>query len=259
VEHYKGDQERMLRLLKATSEFKDSSESAQSAGNVHYYAPATKRPDTNPDHWIPAEALTLADNFLEKYGNVLPERAIRKLIEDLNSLWRTREQKQVQKVRANCINDVAELRRELAARKQVDEYTTDRTISRLKTDLKTANQDLRSTAFYTGKYARGPKGLQEVEGELASVAELQRHIKHLRKENAELKGSRSVKSNDRGKYYEGALWMGDRLERSAGELSNTVKSLVRSEASLGEVEDAVLQFSQHVTSVVKSARQQSLT
>jgi hypothetical protein len=177
----------------------------------------------------------------------------------LNSLWRTREQKQVQKVRANCINDVAELRRELAARKQVDEYTTDRTISRLKTDLKTANQDLRSTAFYTGKYARGPKGLQEVEGELASVAELQRHIKHLRKENAELKGSRSVKSNDRGKYYEGALWMGDRLERSAGELSNTVKSLVRSEASLGEVEDAVLQFSQHVTSVVKSARQQSLT
>lgn len=258
VEHFKGDQERMLRLLKSTAEFKDFSEFAQSAGNVHYYPSAAKKPDANPDHWVPAEALSIADNFLEKYGNVLPERAIRKLVDDLNTLWRSREKKQLQRVRSECINDVAELRRELAARKKVDEYSADRTVSRLKSDLKSANTDLRNTAFYTGKYARGPKGSQNVEGELASVAELQKHIRLLRKENATLKAAKPKKSDDRSKYYEGALWMGDRLERSAGELNSIVANLVHEDRSPSQIADAVQQFSQQVAGVVKSARQQSL-
>mmetsp|Transcript_29065 Transcript_29065/g.52010 ORF Transcript_29065/g.52010 Transcript_29065/m.52010 type:complete len:347 (+) Transcript_29065:135-1175(+) len=205
VEHYKDDQDRLLRLLKTTSEFKEFSDFAQSASNVHYHSSNIEKPDSNPDSWFPAEALNLADNFLEKYGNVLPERAIRKLVEDLNKLWRAREKKLVQKVRAECVNDVAELRRELAARKKVDEYSADRSISRLKTDLKAANKDLRNTAFYTGKYTRGPKGIQNVESELAMVAELQKHIKLLRKENATLKASKSGKTSERAKHHEGAV------------------------------------------------------
>lgn len=98
LECYKADNDRLIKLLNSTKEFKDFAEFAQdNKGSVRYLAGEKKygkskiQDDEEEESWIPQEAFKIAHNYREKYGEGLTETLINKMLKELNKVWRDRE------------------------------------------------------------------------------------------------------------------------------------------------------------------------
>ena len=98
LECYKADNDRLIKLLNSTKEFKDFAEFAQdNKGSVRYLAGEKKygkskiQDEEEEESWIPQEAFKIAHNYREKYGEGLTETLINKMLKELNKVWRDRE------------------------------------------------------------------------------------------------------------------------------------------------------------------------
>ena len=149
LEHYKADNDRLIKLLNETSEHKDFSEFAQdNKGSVRYLAGPKKYgkqdPQEEEESWVPHEAFEIAHNYREKYGEALTETLINKMLMELNKVWRDRERRQIARVKNQCHTEVRDLRRQITQRAPVSESKQTKMIQRLKDQLAEAKKDLRN-------------------------------------------------------------------------------------------------------------------
>ena len=158
VEHLKVDDERMLRLLQKTSEYKGFADLClDSAGlgtfmQQDFPAPGAKKGKENgggkmtgkqeEDSWIPEAALKYAHKFRAK-NSELSEKAIDQLLTELNKIWRDREKKQMARVKSTCNTQVADVKRGFNSTKSYSEVEANKKIIQLQADLKKANAEIR--------------------------------------------------------------------------------------------------------------------
>lgn len=93
LECIKADNDRLIKLLNQTKEFKEFSDFAQdNKGSVRFLAGEKKYGKSSLDEeeeesWVPQEAFKIAHNYREKYGTGLTETLINKMLWELNKVW----------------------------------------------------------------------------------------------------------------------------------------------------------------------------
>lgn len=128
AEHYKLDNERLLKLLASTNEFKNFAEfAADSGGSVRYMDPQ-KMPKTfsfpkdqprlnnldenvEMEDWIPTDAFKVAHDFRNRCAGQVSASLMNQFLRDLNKVWKAREDKQIARIKSECNREVQFLRR----------------------------------------------------------------------------------------------------------------------------------------------------
>lgn len=215
VEHLKSDNERLIKLLKSTKEFRDFSEFAGSmAGTVTVTAPEVN------EEWVPLDAFSLAHEFFA--DGELTERKVNLVLAKLNGIWREREKAQIARVKMNCAREVEDLRRQLVMRDPVKQVKTEADLERLHGDLKLAYKHMRenisASAGSTRAAARPSSATPQ------QVSELKRQIKSLTNQVHSLKSTQPATSSlpSQGDFFDGAAWIAQWLQKEAIKLQEAV-------------------------------------
>lgn len=108
----------------------------------------------NSDNWVPSDAYNLACDFRNKYNIEMSESLINELLSSLNKIWRDREHKVISRLKTKYQNEIMELRRKNMMRSPYDEFQSNKTISKLKKDLKSVKDDLRNNIVEKNKLKR---------------------------------------------------------------------------------------------------------
>jgi hypothetical protein len=108
----------------------------------------------NSDNWVPADAFNCAYDFKNRYNIEISESLINDLLSSLNKIWRDREQKQISRLKTKYQHEIMELRRKVMMRSPFDEFQSKNTISKLKKDLKSVKDDLRTNIVEKNKLKR---------------------------------------------------------------------------------------------------------
>jgi len=113
VEHIRADNDRLVKLLQKTKEYKGFGKYAEDNSGSVRYMPTTKRnkcslksckantlienvdPNIEEENWIPQEAFDVAYKFKSQNNGELSDVLINKLLQTLNIVWRERERKQI--------------------------------------------------------------------------------------------------------------------------------------------------------------------
>ena len=101
-------------MLAKTSEFKDFAQFAQdTSGSVRYMDPREGTPTTQvtspegeKEDWIPEDAYRVAHDFRTKCASNVSKAMMNTLLADLNKIWRSREQKQMSRLRTQSNREV---------------------------------------------------------------------------------------------------------------------------------------------------------
>jgi hypothetical protein len=174
IEHLKDDNVRLLQMLKTTEEYKDFAYLAETVtGGIKFIKTSDskskckskcvkgcerkkiERADPfNGENWVPSEAFNCAYDFRNKYNVEMSEELINDLLSSLNKIWREREKKQISRLKTKYQNEIMGLRRKLNMRTPFDEFTSLKTISKLKKDIKNVKDDLRNNIVEKNKLKR---------------------------------------------------------------------------------------------------------
>ena len=147
VEHLKADNERLLRMLQKTKDYKGFANMClDSAGlgthmDMDFPAPGAKKGKENnknkltdakaeEDSWIPEQAFKVAHKFRARHGD-LSEKAVDQLLTELNKIWRDREKKQIARIKSSCNSQVADVKRGFNSTKSYDEIEANKKIKQL--------------------------------------------------------------------------------------------------------------------------------
>ena len=136
-EHYKLDNERLIKLLGATDQYSNFAELATDSGanircldnkrepavksKAHPTAKSLKNGVKTKDfkageefeEWIPEEAFKIAHNFRNKCASQIQPSLMNQFLTDLNKVWRAREQRQIARIKSECNRELQFLRRQL--------------------------------------------------------------------------------------------------------------------------------------------------
>lgn len=144
----KTDNQRMLMLLKSTTEFKDfniGGEETRRFVPLSAKSEAKMRPNkprsqpsasTTDSNWIPTEAYKVAESFKQANNLSISNTQINKLLAELNLIWREREWKQLYTVKQEAALEIMSLRRQLALRLPFDAQKEGEEIRKLKAELR---------------------------------------------------------------------------------------------------------------------------
>lgn len=138
-DHFRQDNERLIKLLAQTKEFANFGEFATDSGTAVRYLdaerPAKKnaqnstkaRPQTaatksfkaneEREDWIPDEAFKIAHTFRNKCAGQVSSALMNTLLKDLNKIWKNREDKQISRIKQECSREVQFLRRQVQFKK----------------------------------------------------------------------------------------------------------------------------------------------
>ena len=159
IEHYKADNDRLVQMLAQTKEFNSFGKLAldSTENNIRYMNPSpyVKEQRLNKCHtrvpkstltlkdfkseaedWIPEEAFKVAHDFRNRCASTVSQVLMNQLLQDLNSIWRDREKKQIARVQNLAHHEVQFLRRQISFRKPYDQHMHEQDVTRLKKDLK---------------------------------------------------------------------------------------------------------------------------
>ena len=269
IEHLKDDNMRLLQMLKSTAEFKDfaylsetvpggirftnetqsqlvKGTSATTNPNVPSQSVASKtignqkrindknnnnnnKDVINTDNWIPSEALVCAKQFKSENGLDLNETMLNNLLTSLNKIWQEREKQQINRLKAKYKNEITSLKRKVTMKSGFDEYTAQKTISKLKKDLKQTKEDLRDNIVLNNKLKTSPVGIELVDNALKiastfqnTKACLENEIENLKKQLAH----KEDKHHGTQHYYnQGCYWMAKKANEEIELLDKTVDEL----------------------------------
>jgi len=150
----KTDNQRLLLLLKSTTEFKEFNIGGEqgrrflplptkSEAKLQVSKPrslsSTLKPQPAPspdDHWIPTEAYRVAETFKQENSLDISNTQINKLLAELNRIWKEREWKQLYQVKQEAALEVMSLRRQLALRLPFDAQKEGNELRKLKAELR---------------------------------------------------------------------------------------------------------------------------
>ena len=113
--------------------------------------PNSSKDILNNENWVPSEAYTFAVQFKNKYNLDLNENILNTLLTSLNKIWQEREKKQINRLKSQYQSEIMSLRRKVAMRSGYNEFTAQKTISKLKQDLKQTRDDLRDNIVLNNK------------------------------------------------------------------------------------------------------------
>ena len=150
----KTDNQRLLLLLKSTTEFKEfniggeqgkrfvplpAKSEAKLQINKSRSFSSTHKPQPAPlpdDHWIPTEAYRVAETFKQENSLDISNTQINKLLAELNRIWKEREWKQLYQVKQEAALEIMSLRRQLALRLPFDAQKEGNELRKLKAELR---------------------------------------------------------------------------------------------------------------------------
>lgn len=148
AEHFRQDNERLIKLLAQTKEFENFGEFAlNSANGVRYLDPdrqaakchggseARLKPfkaGEEMEDWLPEEAYKVAHDFRNKCGGQISEALMNTFLKDLNKIWKEREDRQIAKIKSECNREVQFLRRQVQFRKPYNQVMHQAEVKRLK-------------------------------------------------------------------------------------------------------------------------------
>ena len=183
----------------------------------------------NTDNWIPSEALVCAKQFKSENGLDLNETMLNNLLTSLNKIWQEREKQQINRLKAKYKNEITSLKRKVTMKSGFDEYTAQKTISKLKKDLKQTKEDLRDNIVLNNKLKTSPVGIELVDNALKiastfqnTKACLENEIENLKKQLAH----KEDKHHGTQHYYnQGCYWMAKKANEEIELLDKTVDEL----------------------------------
>lgn len=219
VEHLKSDNERLIKLLKSTKEFRDFSEFAGSMTGTVAVAPPAEE-----DEWVPLDAFSLAHEFFGQQDGELTERKVNLLLAKLNGIWREREKVQIARIKMNCAREVEDLRRQLVMRDPSTQVKAESDLHRLHGDLKLAYKHMRENISASAGSQRA--AARPASASTQQVSDLKRQIKSLTHQVQTLRtaakpGTGEIDSG-KGDFFDGAAWIGQWLQKEAVKLQEAV-------------------------------------
>ena len=123
------------------------------------------------------------------------------------------------------------LRRKLAMKSGYDEFTAQKTINKLKKDLKKTKDDLRDNIVLNNKLKNNPEGMDLVDNALKVASNFHNSRKIFENEIANLKQKLADKeeqySGSHAQYNQGVLWMVGRSYEEIQSLEKSVSELFR--------------------------------
>ena len=151
IQQLRSDNQRLMRLLKSTSEFNDFVTIEE--GNKRFLPLPQDRSRgkslstsqkltsrSEEENWIPAEAYRVAETFRQEQGLALSLAQLNQLLAELNNVWRERERRQVNKIKQETTLEVMNLRRQLALRLPFDVLNEEQQLRKLKAELRKTQQ-----------------------------------------------------------------------------------------------------------------------
>ena len=255
IQHLKDDNMRLLEMLKTTEEFKDFAYLSETIpGGVRFIRNTgpkktnvsaatntklknkgfvTKSQEILKDNqnWVPSEAYDFAIQFKNKYNVDLSENLINELLSSLNKIWREREIKEINRTKNKYQTEIMSLRRKLAMKSGYDEFTAQKTINKLKKDLKKTKDDLRDNIVLNNKLKNNPEGMDLVDNALKVASNFHNSRKIFENEINNLKQKLADKeeqySGSHAQYNQGVLWMVGRSFEEIQSLEKNVSELFR--------------------------------
>ena len=191
--------------------------------------PNSSKDILNNENWVPSEAYTFAVQFKNKYNLDLNENILNTLLTSLNKIWQEREKKQINRLKSQYQSEIMSLRRKVAMRSGYNEFTAQKTISKLKQDLKQTRDDLRDNIVLNNKLKTSPVGIDLVDNALKVASSFQNTKKCLENEIENLKrqlAQKEEKYHGTHQYYnQGCYWMAKKANEEVELLDKTIDDL----------------------------------
>mmetsp|Transcript_5009 Transcript_5009/g.8541 ORF Transcript_5009/g.8541 Transcript_5009/m.8541 type:complete len:117 (+) Transcript_5009:1-351(+) len=115
------------------------------------------------EDWIPEEAFKVAHDFRNHCASQISASLMNQFVQDLNKIWKAREQKIVARIKSECNHEVQFLRRQLQFRKPYDKVMHEKDVKRLKDEVRTAKAALRENVAIIKQDSQGADGLLVVD------------------------------------------------------------------------------------------------
>ena len=236
IEHLKDDNIRLLQMLKTTEEFKNFSYLNDTFSgiklnkkknlsniniNINNNNINTNNQDLNlkdnenkenkesKENVIPNDAFDFAFQFKNKYD--LNDSIINELLTSLNKIWKEKEKKEMNKIKKKYQTEINNLKRKLTMKSGYDEFTAQKTISKLKKDLKKTKNDLKENIVLNNKLKNAPIEMDLVDNAIKVTSNYQNSKKFFENEINILKKKLAEKNEKNSgshlQYNQGIFWM----------------------------------------------------
>mmetsp|Transcript_1246 Transcript_1246/g.1459 ORF Transcript_1246/g.1459 Transcript_1246/m.1459 type:complete len:187 (+) Transcript_1246:709-1269(+) len=167
------DNERLIKLLASTKEFKNFAEFANDSGASVRYLDPQREPTTchfpkyesklktlkqseEMEDWIPEEAFKVAHDFRNKCAGQISTSLMNQFLKDLNKIWKAREEKTIARIKSECSREVQFLRRQVQFKKPYEKVMHETDVKRLRGELKSAKAALRENVAVIKQEVAGP-------------------------------------------------------------------------------------------------------
>lgn len=204
AEHYKQDNDRLIKLLASTKEFANFGEFATDSGQAVRYLDSERQPakchpkkesklkdfkqGEEMEDWIPEEAFKVAHDFRNNVAAQVSSSLMNQFLNDLNKVWKEREQKQIARIKSECNREVQFLRRQVQFRKPYNKVMHQTEVKRLKDQLIDTKSALRENVAVIQQDSKGPNtdGLLMVDQTVKYTNQIQMERRKLQEEKEEL-------------------------------------------------------------------------
>lgn len=153
------DNQRLVRLLASTAEYRQFIALSDESGGLSYMPPdpstgadATRSrlpkssgrdrkvhgPAREADFWVPADAYALVSDFRHRHVPAVPMSQFHELLLKLSRVWKRREARTLDRIRDAHAAKVSELRRRLSQQVSYDEVVSSSELDRLRRELRAA-------------------------------------------------------------------------------------------------------------------------
>lgn len=215
LEHLKVDNQRLLSLLAKSTEYKFLAQICEASEGAHYISGGKNSDETY--NWVP-NRVTKAIEIYKKAPD-LSENVINTLLLEINKAFRDREKTLIGKVKHESQAKIDDLKRQLIMRKPYDNVSTSRQNSRLKNELKKANNEI---SVITQKQPNIVPRMQDLESTLKMINGLKVENEKLVRENKRLKEGKSGKSQ----FLEGVGWLGERVMKEKIQMHSLISDIL---------------------------------
>jgi hypothetical protein len=197
------DNQRLVRLLASTAEYRQFIALSDESGGLAYMPPdpstgadpakarlpkssgrdrKVQGPTREADFWVPADAYALVSDFRHRHVPAVPMSQFHELLLKLSRVWKRREARTLDRIRDAHAIKVSELRRRLSQQVPYDEVVSGSELERLRRDLRAA----RAAAASSGR--RLTLSEQDLlESTLAAVDGRDQQLRQLTHTNNELR------------------------------------------------------------------------
>ena len=235
-DHLRADNARLVNLLKGTKEYYNFAEYIEDSNGVinvpikYKNCPKHCGSIMNRDQyedWVPSEAFKIAQGLKV---TPLTDEIINKVLLELNKVWREREKRQVDRLKAKYSLEMSDLKRQLAMRVPFIEVQANKHIAKLRAEIRTLQRDAKIASKLPTK-ERQKIGV--VDEALKMAGSLQRQNADFSERNAtllkrvkELELLVTGEDYEKQKFMEGGSWISQRIIEELDKYGEQLNDLI---------------------------------